>query len=663
MSISESKITPKNGPFLLNSSQGEILIIAILIALNAGLLLARLGSSSALGSANDRSRWCTVWSISARGTFQIDEIIQRSGWDSIDKVRHEGHFYSTKPPLYPTMLAGLYRLINQVTGWSLITETETVSRLILLLANLIPFWIALFVFWKLLLLYEFPAEVRVIILAMLAFATPFLPYLTVLNNHTIAVVTLIFAIYPAARIQKAHATHELLSSRKLALLYMNAGFFAAFTCCNELPAGLFGIAIFLVLCKVDCKRTWMWFVPAALVPLIAFFVTNIIVTGGWKPFYLYYGTEKYVYEHLGIPSYWAEPRGVDRARDTVPQYLFHCLVGHHGIFSLTPIFLLAIPGFIRGLRSKISWQRIWHLIGLLLTLAILAFYWKRTENYNYGGVSVALRWTLWLTPFWMLAIAETMRCCSIRKWIAICLLILTLPSMYTAWGPWNTPWQQPWLFNAMSSQGWIDYSDPPPKLEKPAHSWLITLPQSTEVDKDYWVEFITGESTLLRIADAGPSEFEGQPARKMTIVERDHNDQPLRSRELTVNTQRVLAGKDPDQFLLDWTDSKANTTRNDQVVFLRGIPTSRTYHRNFDRYVFIPVRDDAFRCLRLAANVWDPQAIPEKSRIERVDLWLSEEIPFGLAKMLQSVSTSPGRDLVSRKSWRAVKFNVVESTQ
>ncbi len=663
MSTSESNILAKNQQILPALPHWELFVVAILIALNAGLMLARLGSSSALGSANDRSRWCTIWSISARGTYQIDEIIQSPGWDSIDKVRHEDHFYSTKPPLYPTLLAGLYRGIHQITGWSLLTETEAVSRLILLLVNLIPFWIALFVFWKLLLLYEFPVEVRVIMIAMLAFATPFLPFLTVLNNHTIAVVTLIFAIYPAVRIQKACANQEVLSNSKRALLYVTAGFFAAFTCCNELPAGLFGIAIFLVLCKGDCKRTWVWFVPAALVPLIAFFVTNIIVTGGWKPFYLYYGTEKYVYEHLGIPSYWAEPRGVDRARDTVTQYLFHCLIGHHGIFSLTPIFLLAIPGFVQGLRSKISWQRIWHLIGLILTLAILAFYWKRTENYNYGGVSVALRWTLWLTPFWMLAIAEAIRCCSLRKWMAIFLLVLTLPSMYSAWGPWNTPWQQPWLFDVMSAQGWIDYSDPPPKLEKPVHSWLITLPESTEVDEDYWVEYITGESTLLRIADAGPLEIEGQSARQISIVERDHHDQPLRSLELTVRTQSVLAGEDPDQFLLDWTDSKMDANRNDQLVFLRGIPTSRTYQRNFDRYVFIPVRDDAFRCLRVDANVWDPQAIPEKSRIERADLWLSEEIPFGLAKMLQSVSASPGRDLVSRKSWRAVKFEVVKTTQ
>src|SRR6266704_3362502 len=43
-------------------------------------------------SANDRSRWCTVWSLVERGTYQIDEIIKVRGWNTIDKGRHNDHF-------------------------------------------------------------------------------------------------------------------------------------------------------------------------------------------------------------------------------------------------------------------------------------------------------------------------------------------------------------------------------------------------------------------------------------------------------------------------------------------------------------------------------------------------------------------------------------------
>src|SRR5689334_17171546 len=41
---------------------------------------------SPLLSANDRSRWCMVWSLAERGTFQIDEILNTPGWYSIDHI-------------------------------------------------------------------------------------------------------------------------------------------------------------------------------------------------------------------------------------------------------------------------------------------------------------------------------------------------------------------------------------------------------------------------------------------------------------------------------------------------------------------------------------------------------------------------------------------------
>ncbi|MGE3316369.1 MAG: hypothetical protein AB7O26_14735, partial [Planctomycetaceae bacterium] len=94
-------------------------------------------------SANDRSRWCTVWSLVERGTFQIDEIDAVAGWSTIDKVRHEGHFYSSKPALYPTIVAGVYWGLKTVTGWDLLEETALVVRTILLIVNLLPMLLVL----------------------------------------------------------------------------------------------------------------------------------------------------------------------------------------------------------------------------------------------------------------------------------------------------------------------------------------------------------------------------------------------------------------------------------------------------------------------------------------------------------------------------------------
>ena len=86
--------------------------------------------------------------------------------------------------------------------------------------------------------------------------------------------------------------HNLKSRNRMRVGSFLQVFFAAFACTNELPAALFGLLTFLVLFYYQPKRTWAFFVPAALIPLGAYFYANYLCTGGWKPFYAYYGTER-----------------------------------------------------------------------------------------------------------------------------------------------------------------------------------------------------------------------------------------------------------------------------------------------------------------------------------------------------------------------------------
>ena len=92
-------------------------------------------------SANDRSRWCTVWSLVERGTYHIDEIIQEPGWDTIDKGRFRDHFYSSKPPFLSTIVAGLYWTLKSAVGLDLLLKTHETVQVILIVINLVP-WIA-----------------------------------------------------------------------------------------------------------------------------------------------------------------------------------------------------------------------------------------------------------------------------------------------------------------------------------------------------------------------------------------------------------------------------------------------------------------------------------------------------------------------------------------
>ncbi|MFO0976084.1 MAG: hypothetical protein U0996_06770 [Planctomycetaceae bacterium] len=138
---------------------------------------------------------------------------------------------------------------------------------------------------------------RCFILAVARFASILNPYLTTLNNHTPGVACAMFTISAAVRMLLNHSAN-----------FAALGFFAAMTSCFELPAAQLGIAAFVLAVFIDRKRTIAAFVPAAVLPLAFFFLTNWLATGGVKPFYATYGSETYRYVHNGIPSYWMNQR-------------------------------------------------------------------------------------------------------------------------------------------------------------------------------------------------------------------------------------------------------------------------------------------------------------------------------------------------------------------
>src|SRR5262245_59174110 len=98
---------------------------------------------SPIFSADDRSRCCTVWSLVERGTYPIDEIIEVRGSNTIDKGRHNDHFYSSKPPFLSTIVAGLYWGLKRAFGLDLLKQTHETVQIILLLINWLPWIVAL----------------------------------------------------------------------------------------------------------------------------------------------------------------------------------------------------------------------------------------------------------------------------------------------------------------------------------------------------------------------------------------------------------------------------------------------------------------------------------------------------------------------------------------
>ncbi|MBW3539852.1 MAG: DUF2029 domain-containing protein, partial [Planctomycetes bacterium] len=358
----------------------------------------------------------------------------------VDWVRVLGsyEFYSTKPPLLATLVAGVYGPLRFITGWTLAEDTAEVTRVVLVIVNLLPFLAMLWVLARLAERYIAGDFGRVFVVAALAFGTFLSTFSVTLNNHAPAAAAVAFALYSALRI-------TVDGSRRMRHFVL-CGFFAALAATMELPAAAFGVALFGLLAWHDWKRTLAVFVPAALVPLAAFFYTNWLATGGWKPFYAYYGTEAYRYVHEGVASYWINPKGLDANVESPVTYFLNCTVGHHGILSLSPMFALTVAAWVMLPRRRGHRLVTTAWLALAMTVLVLGFYLTRTENYNYGGHTAGLRWAFWLIPLLLAAMGPALDAWSLRPAFRRLAAVLLAISCFSAWYAIDNPWQHPWLY-------------------------------------------------------------------------------------------------------------------------------------------------------------------------------------------------------------------------
>ncbi|QDU81440.1 hypothetical protein Pla110_31810 [Polystyrenella longa] len=646
---------PTPTPVELNQSGNEPAqsvrwsVYTLIIALSLAVVLVGLFKAKTLASGNDRSRWCTVWSLVEQKTYQIDDIMRQPGWDTIDKVKHEGHFYSTKPALFPTLVAGIYRMVKVTTGLDLLSQTETTTRVILFIVNVLPFVFSLLIWCLLLERYAARFYTRLFLLTVAGMGTLLTPFYVTLNNHTIAAFSLLISLYALLRI--LDAPPEQANRPRL---YFLAGFFAAFTCTNELPAALYGLISFFILVRHDWQRTAKYYVPAAIIPLSAFFLSTYLSTGGLKPFYMYYGTEKYLFVDNGIPSYWFHPGGIDKSTDSPLQYLWHCTIGHHGIFSLTPVFLLIPYGWYLARQQQSEMTQGMRYImwsGLGLTIFLFCFYLSRTENYNYGGMTAGLRWTFWLIPFWIMGMIPA--CDRYFKQASFWLVVspLLVVSVFSALYPLHNPWQHPWLFQWMTQAQVIDYSDPVPQVNFERQIWIQTLPKEGKTE---WAEFsresLHGEPQSTKLTAKGEATsveltIERNDLAEPIIVEVDRKkfEQGAAAREMLQFAENV----DPSnrKWLIDW---------------LSGGPKATYFRVRDNRYLHTSLRPEAFRCLRATASL-ALKASPEKpSRRYYCMAWWTTDVPFGIVRFRQTVSDGRGV-LLTQHVWQMVECSDVRA--
>jgi hypothetical protein len=254
--------------------------------------------------------------------------------------------------------------------------------------------------------------------------------------------------------------------------YLACGFFAGFATTFDLPAAAFLAAVGIPLAVARTRPTLLFFFPAAAVPIAGLLLCNYVAMGQFLPAYSEFGGPWYNFEG----SHWARrgtpaAKGLDFNDEPTTVYAFHLLFGHHGWFSLTPVWLLAFGGMcVLGIRSAADvrklfargkgtgWtQEIFAAMTLVVSAAVFAFYLSRTQSYNYGGSTSGPRWLFWLIPLWVMGLlpaADRLGGSALGR--LFCALLLAC-SAFSVFYPATNPWRSPWILQLLEFIGYLKY--------------------------------------------------------------------------------------------------------------------------------------------------------------------------------------------------------------
>jgi hypothetical protein len=308
------------------------------------------------------------------------------------------------------------------------------------------------------------------------FGTFLTTFAVVINNHIVAAAFAALLLEAMVRIW-FDGDHRWRT-------FILAGLYSGLLTANELPAGIFSAAATLVLLAVSFRRTLAGYLPAAAAVMLVFLATNEISLHSWKLAQMRRNTTNpaenwYDYSYRRslrdaaghivrdpvtgavksrppIDSYWRNPSGIDRGESSTGKYAFHILLGHHGFFSLTPIFLASLAGlFIWLFSSADNRKRVLALWIAVATIVCIVFYIWGGPDHNYGGVASGFRWLFWITPLWIVLLLPMADMSESRPVLrGILLVLLALSALSAAYPTWN-PWTNPWIYDWMAFNHWL----------------------------------------------------------------------------------------------------------------------------------------------------------------------------------------------------------------
>ena len=392
-----------------NPVAGILLLVALFVLVYFTFSRTRL-------TTNPLSRVITVERLVDAGTWAHFDEKDTTRFDMtyhIDAVMIEGKLYSSKPPLYPFIMAAQSWPIAKLFGWNFFEQRVTFIRYLTLLNQVLPLMLMLWVafVWASSIISNKRA-VNLLLLAM-SFGTLVYGYAVTINNHTPAAVCFFISWYLVYRIRRDRISGIVP--------YVLAGLLAGMGGMFELQGLVFTLWLF---CLVAMKRPGksLIFLVFLAIPIILNLYLNYHISGDIRPFYL----QSDLYKYEG--SAWIEGNNKTSSRWV---YLFHLLLGHHGLFSLSPVLVIGLLGMINVIRRNREDMGM-EMLGLAVAMLIVILF-PLTIQRNYGGYCVGMRWFIHFTPILMFPGIFVLEKLSKKQWGVVLVVVLAIFSLSINW--------------------------------------------------------------------------------------------------------------------------------------------------------------------------------------------------------------------------------------
>lgn len=324
-----------------------------------------------LPADNVLSRANLTASIVSENNLNINEYHK----NTLDKSLLNGNYYSDKAPgisFISVPIAFIYSKFRAPDPGN-----DFFIQIITIFAVSLPVAFSLMVFFNIIYKTTQNLDTAIIMVLSLSFATLLFPYSTMLYGHAAgaSISLIVFYIVFFAELTPIAITM--------------AGLLSGWLAGTEYPLATHSIFFaFLMLYKIEDKRFFGWFILGAIPAISIFMLYNYQCFG--SPFSIGYMHENWEPFKTGMSG------GIAGVTYPSLNSLFKILLSPgRGLFIVSPVLLLSIPGFVEGVKSRTN-KTIAISAGILALMSILI---NSSQYLPLGGMAPGPRHLVPIIPY------------------------------------------------------------------------------------------------------------------------------------------------------------------------------------------------------------------------------------------------------------------------